>query len=55
MNNAITQTMKNRATATHFVLAQGTHQVIKTKRWHITIKKSCFQKSKSWIVYKQTS
>jgi len=31
MNNAITQTMKNRAAATRFVLAQGTHQVIKTK------------------------
>jgi len=28
MTNAITQTMKNRATATRFVLAQGTHQAI---------------------------
>jgi len=30
MNNAITQAMKNRATATRFVLVQGTHQAIKT-------------------------
>jgi len=52
MNDAITQTMKNRDTATRFVLAQGTHQAIKTKRWHITEKKQTyFQKSKSWIVY----
>jgi len=35
LNKAITQTMKNRPTATRFVLAQGTHQAIKTKRWHI--------------------
>jgi len=32
MNNAITQTMKNRATATRFDLTQGTRQAIKTKR-----------------------
>jgi len=31
MNNVIRQTMKNRATATRFVLAQGSHQAIKTK------------------------
>jgi len=30
MNNAISQTMKNSAIAMRFVLAQGTHQAIKT-------------------------
>jgi len=55
MNNAITQTIKNRATATRFVLAQGTHQASKTTRWQITKKKkNYFQKSKSCIVYKLT-
>jgi len=39
-NNAITQTMKNRATMTRFVLVQGTHQAIKTKRWHIMREKN---------------
>jgi len=47
MNNAITQTIKNRATATRLVLAQGTHQAIKTKRWHITEKKKFIFKNPS--------
>jgi len=50
MNNAITQTMKNRATAMHFVLAQGTYQAIKTKRWHITKKNPTY-----FNMYKLTS
>jgi len=32
MNNVLTQTMKNRAIAMRFVLAQGTYQVIKRLR-----------------------
>jgi len=47
MNNAITQTMKNRVTATRFALAQGTHQAIKTKRWHI--------KKKNKLIFKNPS
>jgi len=48
MNNAIARTMKNRATKTRFVLAQETHQAIKTKRWHIKKNKQIyFQNSKS--------
>jgi len=31
MNNAITQTMKNRATATRFVLVQGTHRRLRQR------------------------
>jgi len=50
MNYAITQTMKNRATATRFVLAQGTHQTIKTKRWHITKKYQLIFKNPSFEV-----
>jgi len=44
LNNAITQIMKNRATATRFVLSQGTHQAIKTKWWRITKKTNLFSK-----------
>jgi len=51
LNNAITQTIKNRVTATRFDLALGTHQAIKTKRWHITKKINLFSKIQvlNWV------